>query len=141
MAIALVPYLNFAGNTAEAMRYYQGIFGGRVEIATFADFGVEGMPADGTMHASLEGGHFNLMASDAMGGAEATWGTTRVYLSLAGDELGLLTGWFDRLAADGTVSQPLAKQVWGDVYGMLTDKFGLEWMFNISDTERAAHPD
>lgn len=43
-----------------------------------------------------------------------------------------MQGWFAALAADGRVGMPLEKQVWGDLYGLVMDKFGLEWMVNIS---------
>lgn len=69
MSLSLVPYLNFPpGVTREAMTYYQGIFGGELTINTFSEFGMEGMPADGTMHSQLVTGQFTLMASDAMPG-------------------------------------------------------------------------
>lgn len=132
MAVSLVAYANFPGNTLEAMTYYQEVFGGTLDISTFADYGIEGMPADGTMHAHLAADGFSLMASDAMTGAEATWGGTRVYLAFMGDDAEKMTGWYERLAADGTVGMPLEKQVWGDLYGDVRDRFGLEWMFNIS---------
>lgn len=132
MSVSLIAYLNFpSGQTKEAMTYYQSIFGGELTIASFADYGIDG-PADGTMHASLVADGFTLMASDAMVGAEDTWGGTRVYLSFMGPELELLTGWFERLAAEGSVGMPLEQQVWGDTFGLLKDKYGLEWMFNIS---------
>lgn len=132
MSVSLVAYLNFPlGQTREAMTYYQSIFGGKLTISTFADFGVDG-PPDGTMHANLSADGFTLMASDAMVGAEETWGGTRVYLSFMGDDLETLTGWFERLAAEGSVGMPLAKQVWGDTFGLLKDKYGLEWMFNVT---------
>ena len=133
MATTLVPYLNFDGNTAEAMRYYQSIFGGQLTIATFADFGLTDMPPDGTMHAQLVAEQFTVMASDARREDVATWQGTRVYLAFMSDETDLLTRWFDKLAIDGRVDQPLATQVWGDTYGQVTDKFGMEWMFNISN--------
>lgn len=133
MATKLVPYLNFDGNTAEALRYYQSVFGGQLTIATFADFGMTDMPPDGTMHAELVAEQFTLMASDAQSGAASTWGGTRVYLAFMSDEVDLVTGWFNKLAADGHVDQPLAQQVWGDSYGQVTDQFGMEWMFNISN--------
>lgn len=73
MAISVNPYLNFAGNTREAMEFYQGIFGGELRVLTFSDFGMTEMPADGTMHAALVHPNFTIMASDAMPGAEQTW--------------------------------------------------------------------
>lgn len=130
--ITLNAYLNFPGNTREAMTYYQGIFGGTLDVMTFGDFGIDDMPADGTMHAALKTDSFNLYASDAMPGAERTWGGTRVYLAFMGDDLDTLTRWFDALAADGEVGMPLEQQVWGDTYGLCKDKYGLEWMVNVS---------
>lgn len=130
MATRLCPYLNFPGNAREAMEYYHSIFGGKLDVMTFADYGVEGAPPDGTMHAFLDVGDFAFAASDAMPGAESTWGGTRVYLALMAEDPSV-TAWFDKLAEEGEVGQPLEKQVWGDTYGLVKDKFGLEWMFNI----------
>jgi len=138
MGIFMSPYLNFPGNTREAMTYYQGIFGGELTISSFSDYGFSDMPADGTMHSRLSHDQFNLMASDSMPGAEETWGGTRVYLAFFGDDLETLQGWFDALAADGEVGMPMEKQVWGDVYGILKDKFGIEWMFDVGAPDGSA---
>ncbi len=132
MTITVNPYLNFAGNTREAMTYYQSVFGGELQVLTFGDFGMADMPADGTMHAALIHPNFTVMASDAQPGAEQTWGGTRNYIAFMGDDVDTLQGWYDALAADGTAGMPLQKQVWGDMYGDVKDKFGIEWMFNIA---------
>ena len=47
MATKLYPYLNFPGNAREAMEFYQSVFGGKLDVMTFGDYGMEGMPADG----------------------------------------------------------------------------------------------
>ena len=136
MAISLSPYLNFPGNGREAMTYYQGIFGGELQLWGFAEFGMPDMPAEGLMHGQLEVNEsLTIMASDAFPGAEQSWGGTRSYCSFFGDDLPTMQGWFDALAADGSVGQALEKQVWGDVYGLLKDKYGIEWMFNVSVPE------
>ena len=132
MTISLDPYLNFAGNAREAMEFYQSIFGGELTISTFGEYGIEGVPADGIMHAQLVTPAFTIMASDALAGAEQEWAGSRIHLALMGDDLDLLTGWYERLAADGTPGQPLQAQVWGDTYGDVKDRFGIEWLFNIS---------
>lgn len=133
MSISVNPYLNFPpGVTREAMEYYRSVFGGELTVSSFADFGMAHMPADGTMHAELKHANFSIMASDAMPGAEQTWGGTRNYIAFMGNEVETMQGWYDRLAADGTPGQQLAKQVWGDMYGDVKDRYGIEWMFNIS---------
>ncbi len=130
--VQLVPYLNFpSGVTREAMTFYHSIFGGELSIQSFADFGMTHLPADGTMHAALVADGFTIMASDAVPGAEQTWGGTRVYCSFMGGDLATMTGWFDRLGEGGTVGMPLEQQVWGDTFGLVMDRYGIEWMVNV----------
>ena len=52
--------------------------------------------------------------------------------SLHGDDADELAGWFAALTEGGSVSMPLAKQMWGDVFGSGTDRFGINWMVNIA---------
>ena len=132
MTFFVCPYLNFPGNTREAMTYYQSVFGGELTVNTFSDFGIADMPADGTMHSELKHDAFTVMACDARSGAQETWGGARVYLAFMGDDVDLLRGWYDKLAADGRAGSPLEEQVCGDMFGVVVDKFGIEWMFNIS---------
>ncbi|MCW2522417.1 MAG: phnB, partial [Frankiales bacterium] len=54
--------------------------------------------------------------------------------SLSGDDEGELRGYWDKLSDGGTVSVPLEKQMWGDVFGQCEDKFGVKWMVNIAQT-------
>ena len=135
MATLLNPYLTFAGNAREAMQAYSVVFGGELELMTFGQAGAaggEGGPApDGVMHASLPTPAGTLMASDLPPGAELARGNG-VTLSLSGDDDALLRRWFGALAEGGTVTMPLDKQVWGDVFGMCTDRFGVDWMVNIA---------
>lgn len=134
MTITMSPYLNFPyGETRAAMEFYQSIFGGELAVMGFAEFGYPDMPADGVMHAALNAGPFSLFASDAMEGAQETWKGTRNYIAFMGDDAETMRGWFDKLAEGGNVGMALEKQVWGDFYGQLTDRYGIEWMFNISD--------
>ncbi|WP_460697016.1 hypothetical protein [Nocardia thraciensis] len=43
-----------------------------------------------------------------------------------------MRGWWERLSAGGAVSVPLEKQMWGDEFGMCSDRFGVAWLVNIS---------
>jgi PhnB protein len=53
-------------------------------------------------------------------------------VSLSGDDADALRGYFEKLSAGGTTTMPLAKQVWGDEFGMCIDQFGTSWLVNIS---------
>ncbi|GAA1477320.1 VOC family protein [Nocardioides aestuarii] len=131
MASILNPYLNFDGNTREAMEFYQSVLGGQLDVMTFGQMG--GEPADGVMHAYLgTPAGFHLMASDGPPGQPAPTPGGAVSLSLSGDDHDELTGWFHALAEGGTVLQALEPQMWGDTFGMCVDRFGIQWLVNIS---------
>jgi PhnB protein len=133
MNATLNPYLNFNGTTAEAMRFYQSVLGGELNIQTFGDAGMAQDEAQKnlTLHAALTSDEITLFASDGRPDTKVIFGDN-VHLSLQGGDSAKLNGYFSGLAAGGQVDMPLAKQFWGDTFGMLTDKFGVHWMVNIS---------
>ncbi|GAB2848212.1 VOC family protein [Lentzea nigeriaca] len=132
MATRLNPYLRFDGSARQAMEFYQSVLGGNLTINTFADFGMQDSPqADQIMHAQLEtDAGYTLMASDTPPGMSYNPGDTMT-ISLSGDDPVLRT-YFEQLADGGKIGTPLEKQMWGDEYGDLTDKFGIAWMVNLS---------
>lgn len=132
MAARLNPYLSFDGETRQAMEFYQSVLGGKLEVNTFGELGAsDAALADKVMHSVLETDKgFTLMAADIAPGMELHPGNT-ITLSLSGDDAEL-QDYFEKLSAGGTVVMPLEKQSWGDVFGMLNDKFGVPWMVNIS---------
>lgn len=133
MTVRLNPYLHFDTESREAMEFYRSVLGGDLEISTFGDMGAEGPvpPPEGVMHAQLttpDG--FVLMASD--GDPERAAGRTAVSVSLSGDDQAKLEGWFTGLAEGGVVEVPFEKQMWGDLFGMVTDRFGVRWLVNAA---------
>ena len=136
MASLLNPYLNFKDNARQAMEFYQQVFGGKLELSTFGEFGAAGTPdADKIMHGQLETPKgFTLMGADTPEGMEYDPGTN-ITVAITGDDVEDLSNYFAKLAEGGTVSVPLEKQMWGDLYGACVDKFGIPWMANISDAQ------
>jgi len=135
MAARLNPYIQFDGSAREAMEFYQAIFGGDLATNTFAEFGASSGPDDENklMHAQLETpSGFTLMASDTPPGMSYNPGEN-ISVSLSGDDEEL-RGYYEKLAEGGKVTMPLEKQVWGDEYGQVLDKFGINWMINISQS-------
>ena len=135
MGTVLNPYLNFRGNTREAMEFYKSVFGGELTTATFKDFGASSDPTedDLIMHADLEGdGGIRVMAADVPNRMDYQAGTNDFAMSLSGDEETELRQYFDKLADGGTVTMPLEKATWGDVFGMCTDRFGIRWLVNVN---------
>lgn len=135
MSTNLSPYIAFRGQARAAMQFYQDLFGGQLSMNTFAEFGQADAPfADQIMHAMLEtAGGFVLMASDIPPGMDYSEGQ-RVTLALSGEDEAELRRYWDGLTDGGTVDTPLEVQMWGDLYGQCTDRFGVVWMMNIAAT-------
>ncbi|GAB3476217.1 VOC family protein [Amycolatopsis cihanbeyliensis] len=133
MATRLNPYINFTGNARQAMEFYQQVFGGTLTVSTFGEFGAPDAPeADLIMHSMLEtDSGFTLMVSDLPPGMEYKPGNN-ITVSLSGDDVEELRGYWAKLSEGGTVSVPLEKQMWGDEFGSCVDRFGIGWMVDIA---------
>ena len=133
MTSRLNPYLSFRDNARQAMEFYHAVFGGNLTLSTFGEFGSpEPELADKIMHGMLETDRgYTLMASDTPPGMEHHPGDN-ITVSQSGDDVDELRGYWQKLSEGGTVSVPLEKQMWGDEFGMVTDKFGINWMVNIA---------
>ncbi|WP_207456604.1 VOC family protein [Herbiconiux sp. SYSU D00978] len=134
MTVRLNPYLGFRDNAREALEFYHSVFGGELTVSTFAEMHAAEDPgdADKIMHGQLEGEHgLLLMASDAPAGME-TPDRSNISVSLSGDDEAVLTAHWNGLAAGATIIEPLVTAPWGDTFGMLTDRFGVTWLVNIS---------
>ena len=133
MPSVLNPYINFRDNARQALEFYKGVFGGDLRVSTFGEYGDPNQPgADGVMHGQLEtDSGFTLMASDTPPGMDTSSGAGNITISLSGDDEQQLRGYWDKLSEGGTVTMPFEKQMWGDLFGMCTDKFGVPWMVDV----------
>lgn len=134
MTTRLNPYLGFRDQAREAMEFYRSVFGGEVQLSTFGESGMPHDPsdADKVMHAQLETPDgLVLMASDLPSSMEADEGSS-ISISLSGDDEAELRGYYEKLAASGEATMPLAKAPWGDLFGMCTDRFGVRWLVNVA---------
>jgi PhnB protein len=134
MKTKLNPYINFKNNARAAMEFYHSIFGGDLKMSTFKEYHASQNPVedDLIMHAELDAGDdLAFMASDTPERMEYHPGNN-ITLSLSGDDEGRLTTYFQKLSTGGVVSMPLEKAIWGDTFGMCTDKFGIGWLVNIA---------
>ncbi|MFE7650550.1 VOC family protein [Streptomyces phaeoluteigriseus] len=136
MASRLNPYISFGGNARQAMEFYKDVFGGTLALNTYGESGQQDTPeADQIMHAMLETPTgFTLMGADTPPGMNVTQGDN-FSVSLSGDDDAELRGYWEKLSAGGSVAVPLERQMWGDVFGMCTDRFGVPWMVNISEPQ------
>ncbi|MEU5153541.1 VOC family protein [Glycomyces sp. NPDC021274] len=133
MGSILNPYVSFDGNAREAMEFYQSVLGGELKVMTFGESGMSGPGADQVMHAQLtsEAG-YTIMASDMPPGMEHKPGQN-ISISISGDDGDRLRGYWEALSDGAEVTMPLEKQMWGDEFGALVDRFGVNWMVDITD--------
>jgi len=111
------------------MEFYRGVFGGTLAVSTFAELHASTDPSEDELviHSALEApGGISFMAADVPNRMEYHPGNN-FSLSLSGDDEQRLRGYFEKLAADGSISMPLNQAPWGDVFGMCSDKFGVGW--------------
>jgi PhnB protein len=142
---ALSPYLNFAGDTEDAFRFYQTVFGGELQIVRFRDFNGNAMRVpeqylDKIAHAALAlVGDNMLMGTDTLEsfGQKLTSGNN-FHITLETESAQEAEKLFNALSGGGEIAMPLAQTEWAEKYGICTDKFGVGWMVNYTGNVRFA---
>ena len=143
--ISLTPYLNFHGTARDALEWYHAVLGGEIQLMQYdAIPGMMGEPSEATriMHGQVdtEDG-LTIMAADYPGSmadmpAASTGG---VSICISGADSDRARGVWDRIAEGADIREPLQQAPWGDTFGMLTDRFGVPWMFSLSPASSDAH--
>lgn len=125
-------YLNFDGNCSEAMKFYQKSLKADLKIMPFSEMPAGHCPPgakDRVMHARLEKGNAILMASDTMPGQAFKTGNNFA-VSIDCETKKEVDEFSNALKEGGVVMMPNQDMFWGAYFGMVTDKFGINWMFN-----------
>jgi PhnB protein len=128
-------YLNFNGNCRQAMEFYQGCLGGDLQVFPFSGApmkipeGAENL----VMHARLTANDGVLMASDAMPGMPYHPGNN-FWVSLNCPDPAETEKLFTAFNENAKVIMPVQETFWAAAFGMLTDQFGVNWMFNCEKT-------
>lgn len=142
MSINLNPYLNFRGNTREAMEFYRSVLGGDLDLSRYDSIpGMMGGPDEGDkiMHAQLKTPDgMMLMAADIPAHMpdtpDAAAGGSSVCIS--GDDDRIREIW-EGLAQGAEILLPFETAPWGDTFGHLRDRFGVPWMLSLSPSAAA----
>lgn len=138
-------YLYFNGNCKEAFDFYASVLNGKLESHPYSENKefCEKMPAElhnQIMHVSLTAGDILLMGSDVLPsgeyGIKINFEGSPVNLSLTNASLEEQEAVFKKLSSGGKITMPLQDTFWGAKFGMLTDKFGIRWMFNFYKTQQ-----
>ncbi|MDU0345400.1 VOC family protein [Microbacterium sp. KSW2-29] len=149
MSVQTTTHLNFRGDARQALEFYQSVFGGHSVINTYADFGMPAeIPGSDKLVFGLvaaENG-FRLMGYDIPGQTEGgiaggssthrenntTITDQALFVSISSPTLDELQRYWDALAVDATVVEPLAVSAWSAGFGMLTDPFGVTWSVSVA---------
>jgi PhnB protein len=134
------PYLNFSGNTEEAFNFYKKVFGGDFlgGVYRFKDTPeaekLNNTDKEKVMHIALPMGNGNMiMATDALKsmGQKLTFGNN-FYISIDAESKEEADKLFEGLSEDAVIEVPMRDEFWGAYFGMLTDKFGVQWMISYA---------
>ena len=137
-------YLNFNGNCEEAFTFYKSVFGGEFtylgrfgEMPETEEYKVPESDKNRIMHVSLPIGSAILMGSDCGGDWAPTFKQGNNFsISIAAGSKGEADSVFSALSAGGQVTMPMNQTFWGDYFGMLTDKFGINWMMSFNEQQK-----
>ncbi|WP_430601817.1 PhnB protein [Enterococcus sp. DIV0724b] len=134
----LEVYLNFKTEAAEAIAFYETVFDVTCEdVMTFADAPED--PEHPTpeawknliINASMTIEGVPVMFSDVPDGMGLTFiEGNNVSLVISTEDEAKIDRIFERLTEGGKVTMPLGETFWSKKYGMVIDKFGINWMLN-----------
>lgn len=145
MAVAVNPYLTFLGNCEEAFNFYKSVFGGEFAyIGRFGEMSAEDgkqMPEEDKnkiMHVSLPMGNGSILMGSDTGGewAAHTKVGNNITLSLNAESKENADDLYTKLSAGGNQTMPMNQTFWGDYFGMLTDKFDINWMISFNEQKQ-----
>lgn len=134
--LGIKPYIAFPGNCAEAVDFYKSKLGAEVLFSqTYGESPmagkVSGDNSDKIMHTSFKIGDSVIMACDNVFSEHPTTIGDNISLALGTDDVPAAESTFEKLAEGGKVLMPMQETFWAERFGMLTDKFGINWMFNV----------
>jgi PhnB protein len=135
MVTRLNPYITFGGNAREAMEFYQSVFGGELDISPWGD--MPDMPGNSPeMHDKVMHGMLTVSDGATIMGADMPDSSgpkgSPISVSLSGEDEAQLRGWWEKLSDGAEITAPFEEAPWGDTFGQLNDKFGVNWMVNVA---------
>lgn len=128
------PYLFFDGRCDEAIEFYKKTLGAEVGmLMRWKDSPDKSMVTSANenkvMHSSLKIGETKIMASDGRNTGKSDFKGFALSLNAKDDaDAGRM---FNALSNGGQVQMPLSKTFFSSCFGMVVDKFGVNWMIIV----------
>jgi PhnB protein len=129
----LNPYIDFGGRCRQAMTFYKNAFGGEITVLqTFAEAGMD-VPEpfkNNVIHSELKAEGILFQASDGQPGVSPVPVGDNINFNVNLTDESEEARLFAALAEGGRVDQPLGITFWNSIYGAVTDRYGIHWIFN-----------
>lgn len=148
MSISTTTHLNFRGDARAALEFYQSVFGGRLTVVAYGDFGMpkELPDADKVVFGQVTADNgFSIMAYDVPSQAPAptapapttrehgmTLTGDRFFVSVRGETTEEIAALWDKLADGADIIEKYGPSQWAPGFGMLTDRFGVTWILDVA---------
>ncbi|MFJ8739502.1 VOC family protein [Embleya sp. NPDC127516] len=135
MSVKSVTHLNFRGEARAALEFYRSVFGGDIAVVAYGDAGNVSDPvaAGQVMWGQVVADNgFHVMAYDVPAGMPWDRGVNSFFVSLRGEDTKEITTYWEKLSVGASIVQPLAPAQWAPLYGMLTDRFGVVWVLDVT---------
>jgi PhnB protein len=139
LSVTTTTHLNFRADARAALEFYQSVFGGHLAVVTYGDAGnvQEESEADQVMWGQvLAGNGFHVMAYDVPAHMGYDRGENSFFVSLRGETVDEVTGYWEKLSAGATVVVPMGPAGWAPAYGMLRDRFGVVWAVDVASEHK-----
>ncbi|KQZ27058.1 VOC family protein [Duganella sp. Root1480D1] len=138
MSVKSVTHINLRGAARQALEAYHSVFGGHLALVTYRDAGkvADPLEAEQIMWGQVisESG-FHVMAYDVPSAMNWDQGQNSFFVSVRGDTVDEISAYWEKLSHGANVIQQLAPAMWSPLYGMLNDRFGVTWVFDVAAAE------
>lgn len=135
MTLKSTTHINFRGDARAALEFYRDVFDGELTVITYGAMNAAQRPeeADLIMWGQVTSASgFAVMAYDVPADRPYAKGISPFFESVRGESVEDVSPVWNRLAEGATIVQELAPSLWAPAYGMLTDRFGVTWVVDVT---------
>ena len=134
-AVSVQPYIFFYGRCEEALEFYKSAIGGTYEVMRISETPMADQWAadfrNKIMHATFNGPGFTFMAADGREGKTIDPEAGNISVAIGATDSVQGERIFAALSEGGRIDMPLGDAFWGGRFGMITDRFGIEWLMTL----------
>jgi PhnB protein len=140
-SVSAVVHLNFRGHARQALELYQSVFGGDLAVVTYRE--AHNVSAEAEAEQIMWGqvaadNGFRIMAYDVPSHTPWNAGENAFLVALQAETPEQISAYWGQLSDGAAVTAPLAPSQWSPLFGMLKDRFGINWVLSVATAQTAA---